>query len=168
MYVLHTVTQHCVHPFLDMIVFTNKIEPQLCPLCHSTTVWNFFTCQSFFSFLKNQHTIVTQESHWRQKQCFCNNINISVHTLESDRIVFLVVVFLYICDFWYYHMLLLYLTTEMKKCPKKYKISDTIDMLKTHMIKNFIYLVNVDILSEKGALLGSRLPAVIGQDLSEG
>ncbi len=35
------------------------------------------------------------------------------------------------------------------------------------MVRN-CYLVNIEILSEKGALLCCRLPAVIGQDLSEG
>ena len=36
------------------------------------------------------------------------------------------------------------------------------------MNANCSHLVNVEILSEKGALLRGRLSAVIGQDLSEG
>lgn len=36
------------------------------------------------------------------------------------------------------------------------------------MVTNCSYLVNIEILSEEGALLRGRLPAVIGQDLSEG
>lgn len=51
---------------------------------------------------------------------------------------------------------------------EKYQSIDTIDILNSDMITNCSYLVHIEILSEKGALLCGRLPAVIGQDLSEG
>ena len=38
----------------------------------------------------------------------------------------------------------------------------------TEMVTNCCYLVNIEILSEEGALLRGRLSAVIGQNLSEG
>lgn len=40
--------------------------------------------------------------------------------------------------------------------------------LGTEIVTNCCYLVNIEVLSKKGALLRGRLSAVIGQNLSEG